>query len=101
MLVMGAEAEKQARVAQTGRGNFHLHLGFTMPHTKFTIVDMGPLVTAVGKRAAPWQGRLMSSLARLILIDVYLSSLLLYNMGLFMFPDEVHTGFDKHQSKFF
>jgi hypothetical protein len=40
-MVMGAEAEKQARVAQTGRGNFHLHLGFTMPHTKFTIVDMG------------------------------------------------------------
>jgi hypothetical protein len=43
----------------------------------------------------------MSSAARLILINACLSNLPTHNMGLFLFADGVHAGFDKHRSKFF
>jgi hypothetical protein len=55
----------------------------------------------VGKRAASWKGRFMSSAARLTLIDACLSNLPIHSMGLFLFADGVHAGFDKHRSKFF
>jgi hypothetical protein len=72
-----------------------------MTDHKLTIADMEPLVARVGKRAAPWQGRFMSSAARLTLTDACLSNLQTHAMGLFLFADGVHAGFDKHRSKFF
>jgi mannosylglycoprotein endo-beta-mannosidase len=105
VIVMGAVEEEQARVARLlncKQGKFTFtYLGFTMLDKKLTIADMEPLVATVGKRAAPWQGRFMSSAARLILINTCLSNLPTHNMGLFLFADGVHAGFDKHRSKFF
>jgi hypothetical protein len=72
-----------------------------MSETKLTIADLEPLVVVVGKRTEPWQGRFMSSIARLVLSDSCLSSLPLYTMGLFLLADGTHSRFDKHRSRFF
>jgi hypothetical protein len=105
VIVMGVEAEKQARVARIlncKQGCFPFtYLGFSMSDHKLSIADMEPLVATVGKRAAPWQGRFMSSTARLTLIDACLSNLPLHSMALFLLADGTHAGFDKHRNRFF
>jgi hypothetical protein len=72
-----------------------------MSDYKLAISDLEPLVASVGKRAAPWQGRFMSSAARLTLIDACLSNLPLHTMGLFLLADGTHAGMDKHKNRFF
>jgi hypothetical protein len=72
-----------------------------MSDHKLSIADNEPLVAVVGKRAAPWQGRFMSSAARLTLIDACLSNLPMHTMGLFLLADGTHAGFDKHRNRFF
>jgi hypothetical protein len=63
---------------------------------------MEPLVVAVVcKRTEPWQGRFMSSAARLVFTDACLLSLLIFAMDLFLLADGTHVGFDKHRGKFF
>jgi hypothetical protein len=105
VIVMGADADERARVARLlncKQGKFPFtYLGFTMSDHKLSIADMEPLVAAVGKKAAPWQGRFMSSTARLTLIDACLSNLSLHTMGLVLLADGTHAGFDKHRNKFF
>jgi hypothetical protein len=105
VIVMGGDPGEQARVARLlncRQGKFPFtYLGFTMMDHKLSIADLEPLVATVGKRAAPWQGRFMSSAARLTLIDACLSNLPIHAMGLFLFAAGVHVGFDKHKSKFF
>jgi hypothetical protein len=77
------------------------YLGFTMSDKKLTIADMEPLVAAVAKRDVPWQGRFMSSAARLTLVNVCLSNMPLHMLGLFLLADGTHAGFDKHRNRFF
>jgi hypothetical protein len=105
VIVMGVEAEEQAKVARLlnckHRKFPFTYLGFTMSEHKLTITDMEPLVAMVGRRAAPWQGRFMSSAARLTLIDACLSNLPLHTMGLFLLADGTHVGFDAHRNRFF
>jgi hypothetical protein len=104
VIVMGGDAEEQARVARLlncRQGRFPFtYLGFPMTDHKLSIAAE-TLVATVSKRAAPWQGRFMSSAARLTLIDACLSNLPIHTMGLFLFADGVHAGFDKHRSNFF
>jgi hypothetical protein len=105
VIVMGVEAEEQTRVARLlnyKHGHFPFtYLGFTMSYRKLSIAHMEPLVATVGKRAAPWQGRFMSSAARLTLIDACLSNLPLHLMALFLLADGTHAGFDTHRNRFF
>jgi hypothetical protein len=105
VIIMGVEAEEQARVARLlncKQGHFPFtYLGFSMSDHKLSIADMEPLVATVAKRAAPWQGRFMSSAARLTLIDACLSNLPLHSMALFLLADGTHEGFDKHRNRFF
>jgi hypothetical protein len=72
-----------------------------MSDNKLTIADMERLVAAVAKRAAPWQGRFMSSAARLTLVNACLSNMPLHTLGLFLLADGTHAGFDKHRNRFF
>jgi hypothetical protein len=69
VIVMGVDPVEEARVARLlncKQGSFPFtYLRFTMSDHKLTIADNEPLVATVGKRAAPWQGRFMSSAARL------------------------------------
>lgn len=71
VFVMGVSPQEQARVANLlncKQGAFPFtYLGFAMHERKLSIADMEPLVRAVGKRVEPWQGRFMSSAARLTL----------------------------------
>jgi hypothetical protein len=105
VIVMGCVGEEQARVARLlncKQGRFPFtYLGFTMSDKKLTIADMEPLVAAVAKRAAPWQGRFMSSVARLTLVNACLSNMPLHTLGLFLLADGTHAGFDKHKNRFF
>jgi hypothetical protein len=107
VIVMGADAAdaEQARVARLlnyKQGKFPFtYLGFTMSDHKFSLADLEPLVASVGKRAAPWQGRFMSSATCLTLIDACLSNLPLHSMDLFLLADVTHAGMDKHRNSFF
>jgi mannosylglycoprotein endo-beta-mannosidase len=96
VIVMGVEAEEQARVARLlncKQGRFPFtYLGFSMSDHKLSIADMEPLVATVGKRAAPWQGRFMSSAARLTLIDACLSNLPLHSMARMKVLTSTETG---------
>jgi hypothetical protein len=105
VIVMGVEPGEQARIARLinfKQGKFPFtYMGFTISDHKLSIVDNEPLVTLVGKRAAPWKGQFMSSAARLTLIDACLSSLPLHTMVLFLLDDGTHAGLDKHRNLFF
>jgi hypothetical protein len=105
VIVMGVDAAEQARVASLlncKQGKFPFtYLGFTMSDHKLTMADLEPLVALVGKHAAPWQGRFMSSAARLTLIDACLSNLPLHTMGLFLLADGTHAAMDRHRNRFF
>jgi hypothetical protein len=105
VIVMGCDSEEQSRVARLlncKQGRFPFtYLGFTMSDNKLTIADMEPLVAAVAKRAALWQGRFMSSVARLTLVNACLSNMPLHTLGLFVLADGTHAGFGKHRNRFF
>nr|XP_051211639.1 uncharacterized protein LOC127329136 [Lolium perenne] len=92
VLVLGATGEEQARVAnllncRQGTLPFN-YLGFPMSGRRITMAEMEPLVNLVALKMEPWQGRFMSSAARLVLINACLSNLPMYAMGLFLLSDE-------------
>ena len=60
-------------------------MGFPMADRKLTMSDWEGLVATVGNRVDPWQGRFMSSPARLILTNSALSSLPIFSMAFFSF----------------
>jgi hypothetical protein len=105
VIVMGAPQEVQARVANAlncKQGSFPFtYLGFPIADRQLSISDWEGLVGKVGHRVDPWQGRFMSSAARLTLINLSLSSLTLYAMGLFLLVDGIHASFDKILARFF
>ena len=102
---MGLTPEEQTRVANLLNckvGSFPMtYLGLPIADKKDTISDMESLVGQVGHRLDPWQGRLMSSAARLTLTNSSLASLPIYTMSLFLMAEGTHAGFDKHMSRFF
>jgi hypothetical protein len=105
VIVMGVDSHEQFRVAHLlncKEGEFPFkYLGFPISDKKLTIADLEPVVATVGSRVDPWQGRFMSSAARLILTESCLSSIPLHSMSLFLPPKGTHAGFDKHRSRFF
>ena len=105
VIVLGASPQEQARVAnllncKTGFFPF-TYLGFPIADRKLTSSDWEPLVGVVGHRNEPWQGRFMSSAARLTLTNSSLAILPLHAMSLFLLNDGTHAGFRKHMSTFF
>jgi hypothetical protein len=105
VIVIGVDSQEQPRVAHLlnyKEGEFPFkYLGFPISDKKLTIADLEPVVATVGSRVDPWQGRFMSSAARLILTESCLSSIPLHSMSLFLLPEGTHAGFDKHRSRFF
>jgi hypothetical protein len=78
---MGVEQHEQARMVnllncQQGAFPFK-YMGFPISNKKLTIADLEPVVATVGIRVEPWQGKFLSSAARLTLTDACLSSLLI------------------------
>jgi hypothetical protein len=105
VIVMGAAPTEQARVANAlncKEGAFPFtYLGFPMADRALTMSDWVGLIGSVGHRVDPWQGRFMSSAARLTLINSCLTSLTIFSMGLFLLADGTHAGFDRHLARFF
>jgi hypothetical protein len=105
VIVMGTPPVEQARVAQAlncKEGKFPFtYLGFPLSDSTLKMADSEGLIGTVGHRVDPWQGRFMSSAARLTLINSSLSSLTTFMMGLFLLAEGTHAGFDKHLARFF
>jgi hypothetical protein len=62
VIVMGSDAQEQARVAlllKCNQGKFPFtYLGFMISDRKLSIADVEPLVAMVGKMVTPWQGKI-------------------------------------------
>jgi hypothetical protein len=105
VIVLGVPPSEQARVAQAlqcKEGKFPFtYLGFPMSDRTLTMADWEGLIGTVGHRVDPWQGRFMSSAARLTLINSSLLSLTTFMMGLFLLAEGTHAGFDKQLARFF
>jgi hypothetical protein len=105
VIVMGAPPAEQARVAHTlncKEGKFPFtYLGFPMADRVLTMTNWEGLIGTMGHWVDPWQGRFMSSAARLTLINSSLSSLTIFSMGLFLLANGMHAGFGKHLARFF
>jgi hypothetical protein len=105
VIVMVASPAEQTRVANAlncKQGSFPFtYLGFPMADRPLSMIEWEGLVGKVGHRVDPWQGRFMSSAARLTLINSSLSSLTMYAMGLFLLADGTHAAFDKILARFF
>jgi hypothetical protein len=105
VIVMGASPAEQARMANAlncKEGAFPFtYLGFPMADRVLPMADWEGLIGTVGHRVDPWQGRFMSSAARLALINSCLTSLTIFSMGVFLLADGTHAGFDKHLARSF
>lgn len=54
------------------------------------IADFEPVVEKVAVRVEPWEGRLLVSGGRLVLVNDCLTNIPMYMMGFYLFQDEVH-----------
>ena len=77
------------------------YLGFPLSDHTLSLADWERLVRVVGHRVDPWQGRFMSSAARLTLTSFSLVSLPMFAMSLFLLAEGTIAGFDKHLAHFF
>jgi hypothetical protein len=97
-----AEGTRIANMLNCRRGTFPFtYLGLPVSDRALLASDWGPLTNKVAKRADPWMGKLMSSAARLTLINACLSSLPLHAMAVTLLGEGVHGLFDKARSRFY
>jgi hypothetical protein len=105
VFVIGCEVEEQERIANT----FNCKLG----HLPMVYLDMPigeyklnndqflPLVAKTTKKMEPWQGKLMSSAARLTLSNACLANLPMFQMGFYLLGEGVHGELDKVRGRFY
>jgi hypothetical protein len=102
---MGVEETEGLRIAHMlnyKQGTFpFIYLGLPVSDRALSEGDWGPLTTKVGKRAEPWMRKLMSSAARLTIINACLSNLPLHAMAICLLGEGIHVTLDKHRSRFF
>ncbi|KAK1607529.1 hypothetical protein QYE76_031202 [Lolium multiflorum] len=105
VMVLGGDESEGTRIANMlncKRGTFPFtYLGLPVSDRALLASDWGPLTNKVAKRADPWMGKLMSSAARLTLINACLSSLPLHAMAVCLLGEGVHGLFDKARSRFY
>nr|XP_051201760.1 uncharacterized protein LOC127315299 [Lolium perenne] len=105
VMVLGGDETEGTRIANMlncKRGTFPFtYLGLPVSDRALLASDWGPLTNKVAKRADPWMGKLMSSAARLTLINACLSSLPLHAMAVCLLGEGVHGLFDKARSRFY
>jgi hypothetical protein len=105
VMVLGMDQEDGPRIARMLNfklGSFPFsYLGLPISDRTLTATDWGPLAAKVGKRAEPWMGKLMSSAARLTLINACLSSLPLHAMAVCLLGEGPHNIMDRHRSRFY
>lgn len=77
------------------------YLGLPVSDSLVRIKELRPVVDRVRHRVDPWQGRLMNKAGKSVLITSSLTSLPMFAMSLYMFPEGAHADMDKFQSRFF
>ncbi|KAI5021931.1 hypothetical protein ZWY2020_058661 [Hordeum vulgare] len=65
------------------------------------MAELWPTVAKLQHRIEPWQGRWLSKVARTVLINSYLSSLLLFLMSFYSLPETLHHEIATVQARFF
>ncbi|XP_071679612.1 uncharacterized mitochondrial protein AtMg00310-like [Lolium perenne] len=105
VMVLGTtDQEKQsiANMLNCKLGSFPFtYLGLPIGDKTITAVDWGPLTLRVGRRADPWMGKFMSSVARLPLVNACLSNLPLHAMGVYLLGGGIHLQLRRHWARFF
>jgi hypothetical protein len=105
LVVLGVDHSEQQRIAHLLNcklGAFPItYLGLPVSDRRLNLKDWEPLTGAVGHRVKPWQGKNLSSAARLELTNACLSSLPTFAMCLYLLYDWTHASMDKSRCRFF
>jgi hypothetical protein len=105
VIVLGVSKEESTRIANCfnyKEGELPMkYLGILVTTAKLYTVDLMYVGLKVEKRLPAWQGLLMSSSGKSILIESSLSSLPNYNMGVYLLPEEVHHKMDSARANFY
>jgi hypothetical protein len=105
VFVIGEEEQIQVEIAERLNcklGQFPLtYLGIPIQIRKLRKCDLQVLNVKMGKRVEPWQGKLLSSGGRLILVKSCLSSIPTYLMGFYYLSDGQHRELDSIRGSFF
>lgn len=105
VVVMGYSAEKQMRIADGLNCKLFefpiTYLGFLLGQSRILVKDLDPLVERVQAKAEPWRARFLSKPSRTLFINVCLSSMPMFTMGLYLLPESIHVSMDKERTRFF
>jgi hypothetical protein len=103
--VLGGDSERKGKVAAMFNcklGSFPMtYLGVPVHTRKLRKEDFHVINAKMVKRSDPWQGRLMSSGGRLILVNSCLSSVPIYIIGFYRLTDGQHEEMDSIRKKIF
>jgi hypothetical protein len=77
------------------------YLGLPVSDRPLRVVDWDFLPENVGHRVDPWQDLFLASAGRLELTNSCLSSLPLFDMGIYLLHNTTHHAMDRHRSQFF
>jgi hypothetical protein len=95
------EAHRFAHIFSCPLGNFSIkYLGVPLRYDNLTREDIQPLVDKILKRIAGWQGRLLSLVARAMLIKTCLASIPVYLLSFIKFPKWAIKIINTHMSNY-
>ena len=77
------------------------YLGTPISNKALTIPELEPMVKKVAKRVEPWQGKLLASGGRLVLMNNYLTNIQIFIMGFYLLQEGIHEKMDRVRSRFF
>ena len=97
--VTGGDLESQLRAAhmmncELGSIPFK-YLGIPFSDRALSMVDFEPMVDKAAKRVEPWQGKLLASGGRLVLINDCLTNIPMFVMGFYLLHYGTHEKLDK------
>jgi hypothetical protein len=105
VFVMGEDKPRREEIAAKFNcklGSFPLtYLGIPIHTRKLRKTDLQMVNHKMAKRAEPWQGKLMTSGGRLILVNACLSNTPTYIMGFYWLIDGQHRELDHIRGRFF
>ena len=105
VMVLGVEEQDELRFADLLNckvGQFPMHyLGVPVSNRHPSVGDLRETNLKVQKRLPGWQGQILSSGGKTILIQSSLSSVPNYTMGIYRLQDEIHKKFDSGRANFF
>jgi hypothetical protein len=105
VIMVGVSKEESTRIANClncKEGELPMkYIGIPVTTDKLYIADLMYVGLKVEKRLPPWQGLMVSSWGKSILIKSSLSSLPNHTMGVYLFSKEVHHKMDSAMANFY